>query len=317
MFGKDGDSGNLPGAQRNKKGPVLIIGPASVLQNWENEFSDWANFRVAICHGPNRDLILDKAETREIDVMITSFDTFRIYGNTISEVMWDIVIVDEAHRLKNEKSKLYTVCLGVKTKRRYGLTGTVMQNKIMELFNLFDWVVPGSLGTREHFRDFYDEPLKLGQRSSADDKFVQVAEERRQHLVALLKSYLLRRTKDETIGNLMMGKEDNIVFCEMSALQKRAYKRMLQQPEIQCLMNKDLPCSCGSPLTQGECHNRIVSDGVIWRYLHKDSPDGCNWCPNCLILPCILKLQQVKSLKVLCVSCDVGMCFLPQPHKRS
>ncbi|KNA16495.1 hypothetical protein SOVF_088640 isoform A [Spinacia oleracea] len=295
VFGKDGDSGNLPGAQRNKKGPVLIIGPASVLQNWENEFSDWANFRVAICHGPNRDLILDKAETREIDVMITSFDTFRIYGNTISEVMWDIVIVDEAHRLKNEKSKLYTVCLGVKTKRRYGLTGTVMQNKIMELFNLFDWVVPGSLGTREHFRDFYDEPLKLGQRSSADDKFVQVAEERRQHLVALLKSYLLRRTKDETIGNLMMGKEDNIVFCEMSALQKRAYKRMLQQPEIQCLMNKDLPCSCGSPLTQGECHNRIVSDGVIWRYLHKDSPDGCNWCPNCLILPCILKLQQISN----------------------
>ncbi|KAL2937806.1 Switch 2 [Bienertia sinuspersici] len=295
VYGKDGESGNYPTADRKQKGPVLIIGPASVLQNWENEFSNWANFRVAVCHGPNRDLIVDKAVAQELEIMITSFDTFRIYGNTISEVSWDIVIVDEAHRLKNEKSKLYTACLSMKTLRRYGLTGTVMQNKIMELFNLFDWVAPGSLGSREHFRDFYDEPLKLGQRLTADEKFVQIADERRQHLVALLNSYLLRRTKEETIGNLMLGKEDNIVFCEMSELQKRAYKRMLQQPEIRCLMNKDHPCSCGSPLTQGECHNRVVPDGIIWNYLHKDSPDGCNWCPNCLILPCILKLQQVVT----------------------
>ncbi|CAO2813141.1 unnamed protein product [Amaranthus hypochondriacus] len=295
VFGKDGEAGKPSAAERNQKGPVLIIGPASVIENWENEFSNWANFRVSICHGPNRDLIVDKAKAQELEVMITSFDTFRIYGNTISEVNWDIVIVDEAHRLKNEKSKLYNACLNIKTKRRYGLTGTVMQNKIMELFNLFDWVLPGSLGTREHFRYFYDEPLKLGQRSSANEKFVQIADERRQHLVTLLNRYLLRRTKEETIGNLMLGKEDNIVFCEMSELQKRAYKRMLEQPEIQCLMNKDLPCSCGSPLSQGECHHRTVPDGIIWRYLHRDSPDGCNWCPNCVILPCILKLQQISN----------------------
>ncbi|KAL2937789.1 Switch 2 [Bienertia sinuspersici] len=108
VYGKDGESGNYPTADRKQKGPVLIIGPASVLQNWENEFSNWANFRVAVCHGPNRDLIVDKAVAQELEIMITSFDTFRIYGNTISEVSWDIVIVDEAHRLKNEKSKLYT-----------------------------------------------------------------------------------------------------------------------------------------------------------------------------------------------------------------
>lgn len=84
------------------------------------------------------------------------------------------------------------------------------------------WVVPGSLGTREHFRDYYDEPLKLGHRSSAHERFVEIADERRLHLVALLNRYLLRRTKEETIGSLMLGKEDNIVFCQMSELQKRA-----------------------------------------------------------------------------------------------
>ncbi|KAH9608995.1 hypothetical protein KSS87_022694 [Heliosperma pusillum] len=295
VFGKDTESGDPATVKRNQQGPVLIIGPASVLQNWENEFSNWSTFRVSIYHGPNRDLILNKVEGHELEVMITSFDTFRIYGTTISEVKWDIVIVDEAHRLKNERSKLYIACLGLKTKNRYGLTGTVMQNKIMELFNLFDWVSPGCLGSREHFREFYDEPLKLGQRSSAPEPFIQVAEERQKHLTALLSKYLLRRTKEETVGNLMLGKEDNIVFCEMSEPQKRAYQRMLQQPEIQCLINKDLPCSCGSPLKQGECHNRTVPDGVIWRYLHRDSPEGCDWCPGCLILPCILKLQQISN----------------------
>lgn len=217
----------------------------------------------------------------------------------LSKVKWEIVIVDEAHRLKNEKSKLYTACLEIKTQNRIGLTGTIMQNKIMELFNLFDWVTPGALGTREHFREFYDEPLKHGQRSTAPERFVRIADERKQHLVSVLRKYLLRRTKEETIGHLMMGKEDNVVFCAMSDLQKRVYRRMLQLPDIQCLINKDLPCSCGSPLTQVECCKRIVPDGIIWPYLHKDNLDGCDSCPFCLVLPCLVKLQQVMGFLVL------------------
>ncbi|GAB4824915.1 Swi5 complex subunit Swi2 [Ancistrocladus abbreviatus] len=298
VSGKDGESGDIGMKERKedvKKGPVLIICPTSVIHNWESEFSKWVTFAVSVYHGPNRDLILDKLGVQGVEVLITSFDTFRIHGNILSEVKWDVVIVDEAHRLKNEKSKLYQACLGVKTTKRYGLTGTIMQNKIMELFNLFDWAAPGSLGTREHFREFYDEPLKLGQRSTAPERLVQIADERKQHLVVVLQKYLLRRTKEETIGHLMLGKEDNVVFCAMNELQKRAYRRMLQQPEIQCLINKDLPCSCGSPLTQVECCRRTVPDGIIWNYLHRDSPDGCDSCPFCVVLPCLIKLQQISN----------------------
>ncbi|KAK2992561.1 hypothetical protein RJ640_022754 [Escallonia rubra] len=279
--------------QVEKKGPVVIVCPSSVIHNWEIEFSKWAPFSVAIYHGVNRDLIMDKVEARAIEILITSFDTYRICGSILSKVQWEVAIIDEAHRLKNEKSKLYAACLEIKTAKRYGLTGTIMQNKIMELFNLFDWVAPGCLGTREHFRKFYDEPLKHGQRSTAPDTFVQVADVRKQHLVEVLGKYLLRRTKEETIGNLMMGKEDNVVFCAMSEVQKRVYQRMLQLPEIQCLVNKDLPCSCGSPLKQAECCKRTIPNGIIWDYLHRDSPDGCDHCPFCVVLPCLVKLQQL------------------------
>ncbi|KAL5573518.1 hypothetical protein UlMin_023115 [Ulmus minor] len=298
VFGKDGDYVDCSTSKRNQLGkndPVLIVCPTSVIHNWESEFSKWSSFSVSVYHGANRDLIYEKLKAREGEVLITSFDTYRIHGSILSEVNWDIVIVDEAHRLKNEKSKLYGACLEIKTLRRFGLTGTIMQNKIMELFNLFDWVAPGSLGTREHFREFYDEPLKHGQRSTAPERFVQIADKRKQHLVAVLRKYLLRRTKEETIGHLMMGKEDNVVFCVMSELQKRVYSRMLQLPDIQCLINKDLPCSCGSPLTQVECCKRIVPDGVIWPYLHRDSPDGCDSCPFCIVLPCLVKLQQISN----------------------
>ncbi|XP_062105982.1 switch 2 [Humulus lupulus] len=298
IYEKDGDNVDPATSKNNQlgqKGPVLIVCPSSVIRNWENEFSKWASFSVSAYHGANRDLVFEKLEACVVEVLITSFDTYRIQGRTLSNVKWEIVIVDEAHKLKNDKSKLYEACLGIKTLKRFGLTGTVMQNKIMELFNLFDWVAPGALGTREHFREFYDEPLKHGQRATAPERFVKVADKRKQHLVSVLHKYMLRRTKEETIGHLMMGKEDNVVFCAMSDLQKRAYTRMLQLPDIQCLINKDLPCSCGSPLTQASCCKRIVRNGLIWPYLHKDNPDGCDSCPYCIVLPCLVKLQQVSN----------------------
>lgn len=295
VFGKgsEPDLTSHKGQQVEKKGPVLIICPSSVILNWESEFSKWSTFSVSVYHGANRDLVIDKLKAHGVEILITSFDTYRIQGSILSDIQWEILVIDEAHRLKNEKSKLYTACMKIRTLKRYGLTGTIMQNKIMELFNLFDLVVPGGLGTREHFREFYDEPLKHGQRSSAPQRFVQIADERKQHLVSVLQKYMLRRTKDETIGHLMMGKEDNVVFCAMSELQKRVYQRTLQLPDIQCLINKDLPCSCGSPLKQVECCKRTVPNGVIWPYLHKDNPEGCDSCPFCLVLPCLMKLQQV------------------------
>lgn len=298
VYGKDeeyGDSRLLKENQIGQKGPVLIICPTSVICNWKCEFSRWAPFNVSLYHGSSCELILEKLQANGVEVLVTSFDTFRIHGNLLSEIKWEIVVVDEAHRLKNEKSKFYSACLEIKTRRRIGLTGTIMQNKIMELFNLFDWAAPGSLGAREHFREFYDEPLKHGQRATAPERFIRVAGERKQNLVAVLHKYMLRRTKEETIGQLMLGKEDNVVFCAMSELQKRVYQRMLHLPDVQCLINKDLPCSCGSPLAQVECCKRIVPKGIIWPYLHRGSPEGCDSCPFCLVLPCLVKLQQISN----------------------
>lgn len=277
-----------------------------MIQNWENEFEAWGSFEVGIYHGALRDSVLCKVEAKTLEVVLTSHDTFRLYGAELCKVPWDCVIVDEAHRLKNEKSKLYEACLQISSKRRYGLTGTIMQNKLLEMFNIFDWVAPGCLGAREHFRDYYDKPLKEGQRISAPDMFVRIAGERKSHLGKVLERYLLRRTKDETIGHLMMGKEDNVIFCKMSPLQRRIYKRMLNSPDFMCLVSKDLPCTCGSPRTRAQCCHRTVPCGPIWSYLHRDTMAECDKCPYCLVLPCLTKLQQVYIVQ----SCLLCMLLL-------
>jgi SNF2 family DNA or RNA helicase len=121
-------------------------------------------------------------------VVLTSHDMFRMNVTTLCAFDWECVIVDEAHRLKNERSQLYKACVKLRTKRRYGLTGTIMQNKYIELFNVFDWASPNSLGPREHFLEYYGEPLKQGQRISAPERFVRIAQERKQHLVQILLS---------------------------------------------------------------------------------------------------------------------------------
>ena len=86
---------------------ILISCTASILHNGENKFHEWGTFNVAIYHGANTELILGILETSGIEMVLTSFDTFGIHGVSLCEVQWEMVIVDEAHRLKNEKSQLY------------------------------------------------------------------------------------------------------------------------------------------------------------------------------------------------------------------
>ncbi|KAL2644664.1 hypothetical protein R1flu_012251 [Riccia fluitans] len=282
------------------KGPyekvVLIICPTSVLQNWDQEIEAWGNFRVGTYFGAQREAVLDRLNVKEVEIVLTSHDTFRIHGEELCKIKWDCVIVDEAHRLKNDNSHLYIMCMKLPTKRRYGLTGTVMQNTYMELFNVFEWATPGCLGTRDHFKEYYSVPIKEGQRISAPKRFQIIAEDRQKQLLTVLRKYFLRRTKQQTIAHLMSGKEDNVIFCSMTPVQKRAYRRILQSPDYQALIGKPLPCTCGSPLKRGQCCYRIVPKGFIWPYLHRDSPDdGCDYCPNCLTLPCLTKLQQVSN----------------------
>ncbi|KAL0045771.1 hypothetical protein WJX82_003975 [Trebouxia sp. C0006] len=232
------DSVASSGSQFPKRCPILIVAPTSVLTNWQREFNTWGAFQVALCHGKQevRATMLQGVQNGQFEILITSYDTFRRNIEDMLRIPWHVAVFDEAHKLKNRNAKIHEACCQLDTKLRYGLTGTAMQNDYDELFNLLDWAVPGGLGDRKQFHLYYEGPIKMAQKKDVNEAALGKGRSRQTQLNALVDKFLLRRTKDSTIKDQLPRKTDNIVFCEMSLLQHRAYERTLDSPDFQLLL---------------------------------------------------------------------------------
>ncbi|KAL3134837.1 hypothetical protein ABBQ32_007805 [Trebouxia sp. C0010 RCD-2024] len=319
--GTSSDSMALP-RDSARRCPILIVAPTSVLTNWQREFNTWGAFSVALCHGKQslREAMLLAVLNGQFEILITSYDTFRRNLEDMLRVPWHVAIFDEAHKLKNRRAKIYEACCQLPTKLRYGLTGTAMQNDYDELHALLDWAVPGGLGERHQFQEYYEQPIKMAQKKDIDDSALGRGRARQSQLNALVEKFLLRRTKDSTIKDQLPKKTDNIVFCEMSLLQHRAYERTLDSPDFQLLVHFDELCTCGSGVRRANCcFQTCDSDqgGVLWPQFHCcqcdfpadafTNPGGCKWhkpegcpgprlrCPFCLVLPCLTILQKISN----------------------
>ncbi|DBA69980.1 TPA: hypothetical protein ACH3X2_012333 [Trebouxia sp. C0005] len=316
------DSIASSGSQLSKRCPILIVAPTSVLTNWQREFNTWGAFQVALCHGKQevRAAMLQGVQNGQFEILIASYDTFRRNIEDMLRIHWHVAVFDEAHKLKNRNAKIHEACCRLGTKLRYGLTGTAMQNDYDELFNLLDWAVPGGLGDRHQFKIYYEEPIKLAQKNDVNEAALGKGRSRQTQLNALVDKFLLRRTKDSTIKDQLPCKTDNIVFCEMSLLQHRAYERTLDSADFQLLVHFDEVCPCGSSMPRAKCcYSTCEADqgGVLWPQFHccgcdnaADTfvnPNGCKWhkpygcpgprlrCPFCLILPCLTILQKISN----------------------
>lgn len=112
-------------------------------------------------------------------------------------------------------------------RRRAAIAKQAMQNDHNELWCLMHWAVPGCLGECKAFVSYYARAMKLAQRFDADERALALGTRRGRQLKSQLDLYLLRRTKADVLKDQLPKKRDNIVFCQMSDLQQRAYKRVL------------------------------------------------------------------------------------------
>jgi superfamily II DNA/RNA helicase len=271
---------SLPTSASLTQLPVLIICPASILQHWSREFLRWYRLRVFVCHGREKFTALNLAKKNQLDVMVTSYDTFRWNFKEINAIDWACMIFDEVHRIKNKASKLTQLCRRIRTRRRFGMTGTVMQNSFEELWTLIDFHCPGFLGSLDNFRRQYVNPIKNGHRHDATAAQIARGRIAAKSLAEKLKKVILRRTKS-TIANELPGKEDNVVFCKLSPLQLRCYERVLKSREYELLRKKCVPCECGSGYVAGECCHKSEWDSTPdWRRL---------------VLPAIGKLHKIAN----------------------
>ena len=215
-------------------GPVLIACPASLVFNWADEFARFApDMPVAALEGTRvqREMLVARAagegEGRVIGrgaeaagdgapagevpaVIVASYDRVRIDGPFLQPVGWGMVVLDEAQRIKNHATKTTRAVKRLRAPLRFALTGTPIENRLSELWSIFDFLMPGLLGSYERFRERYELGI-LGE-----------DEEAAARLRALVEPFLLRRRKADVLTDLP-PKTELVRYVPLSAEQRRLY----------------------------------------------------------------------------------------------
>lgn len=155
----------------NKKAKFLIVAPSSLLFNWKSEFEKFApEIKVLIVQGDRKKREELMSEIEKNDVIITSYPLIRRDIEFYKDYEFDICILDEAQHIKNPESLNARSVKKIKSRVRFALTGTPMENNLIELWSIFDFVLPGLLYTKNKFLDKYERPIsKNNDKSTLED----------------------------------------------------------------------------------------------------------------------------------------------------
>jgi SNF2 family DNA or RNA helicase len=211
--------------------PTLLIAPTSVLGNWHKEIEKFApHLKTLVHHGPGRErdeqafrrLAADKA------MVITSYALARLDQKLFSALDWHRVVLDEAQNIKNPKAAQTRAVLKLKAGRRLALTGTPVENRLTDLWSIFNFVNPGYLDTQTRFRKRFELPVQR------DNDPVQTATLKR-----LVEPFILRRVKtDKAIIKDLPDKVEALQYCNLSKEQAALYESVVRDVERQ-LEEKD------------------------------------------------------------------------------
>lgn len=211
---------------KNHTGPHLIVVPKSTLSNWMGELSRWApEIKAVKFHGDKatrEDMVNttlqpgQRDEEREWHVVVTTYEICNIEKNTLNKFAWCYLIIDEAHRLKNEASSFSKTVRQFETRYRILLTGTPLQNSLHELWALLNFLVPDVFANAEQFDEWFNLDI-----DDADEKNKLISQ-----LHKILRPFMLRRLKVD-VEKSLPPKHETILYTGMSAMQKKLYRDIL------------------------------------------------------------------------------------------
>lgn len=245
----------------------LIVAPLSVLYNWKDELDTWGYFRVTILHGNKKDSELIRVKQRKCEIALTTYETLRLCLDELNSLEWSAIIVDEAHRIKNPKARVTEIMKALKCNVRIGLTGTILQNNMKELWCVMDWAVPGLLGSRIHFKKQFSDPVEHGQRHTATKRELATGRKAMQRLARKMSGWFLRRTKT-LIKDQLPKKEDRMVYCSLTDFQKAVYQTVLETEDVSLILQSSEPCTCSSGQRRRNCCYKTNSQGETVKTLY-------------------------------------------------
>ncbi|CAH0026479.1 unnamed protein product [Clonostachys rhizophaga] len=200
-------------------GPHLVIVPKSTLDNWKREFAKWTpEVNVLVLQGAKEErheLINERLVDEKFDVCVTSYEMVLREKSHLKKFAWEYIIIDEAHRIKNEESSLSQVIRLFQSRNRLLITGTPLQNNLHELWALLNFLLP----------DVFGDPQAFDQWFSGDDRDQDTVV---QQLHRVLRPFLLRRVKSDVEKSLLPKKEVNL-YLGMSDMQVKWYQKILEK----------------------------------------------------------------------------------------
>jgi superfamily II DNA or RNA helicase len=206
---------------KRKPFKTLIVAPTSVVTNWLREMDKFApSLRHALWHGAERKERKDELEDAE--VVVTSYALLRRDEELLKDIDWRYVIVDEAQQIKNPLSATARAAKRLKADRRLALSGTPIENRLSEIWSIFDFVSPGLLGPLDKFEERYSRPIDGGDKGAAE------------RLRATIHPFILRRTKAEVAKDLP-EKIETDQFCELTGEQSSLYAAVLKEVRAQVM----------------------------------------------------------------------------------
>jgi len=212
----------------------IIISPTSLIYNWKAEIEKFApSLKVAIIHGQKKERQKLIHNLKDYDILLTTYGTLRSDIHQYENIIFDYCIIDEAQNIKNYLAQNALVIKEVKANVRFALTGTPIENNLIELWSIFDFVMPEYLYSKETF----------------EYKFIIGREDNLGELKSLIKPFLLRRTKSEVLKELP-NKIEKKFIVEMTAAQKAVYKSYIKDVRKKMKDNSDGKIEVFSYLTK-------------------------------------------------------------------
>jgi SNF2 family DNA or RNA helicase len=194
---------------------MLIVCPTSLVFNWLAEAKKFTpTLKVLALHGPDRHALF--SEIAGSDIIITSYALLRRDAERYRGLEFDTTVLDEAQHIKNRQTQNAQAVKSVKSKHRLVLTGTPLENSVLDLWSIFDFLMPGYLGSAKDFRERYELPIAKEKNAEAQ-----------QRLARRLRPFLLRRLKQEVAKDLP-EKLEQVSFCELTPDQRSVYEQVIE-----------------------------------------------------------------------------------------
>ncbi|KAF3796343.1 CHROMATIN REMODELING 8 protein [Nymphaea thermarum] len=253
--------------------PSIILCPLTLLRQWRREIRSWyPYFHVEILHDSAQDsvdrqqktcssesddeneassdndheqtpktnkgwdLLIDRVVQSESGLLITTYEQLRLHGEKLLDIEWGYAVLDEGHRIRNPNAEITLVCKQLQTVHRIIMTGAPIQNKLTELWSLFDFVFPGKLGVLPVFEAQFAVPISIGGYANATPLQVSTAYRCAVVLRDLIMPYLLRRMKADVDAQLPK-KTEHVLFCSLSAVQRSMYRAFLASSEVEQILD--------------------------------------------------------------------------------